>query len=162
MLPLTLAVGARAAEPAPSEVVQTESSQLAPAPGFDLRSESVRNVLKATAATQASYEHRIETAPREKPDLAAVLRERPEPPAKRETTKPRLPDRPPPCDGFFSCGLEVLLGLEDFDDELYGRVERQRLMNQGSFTDSSKINASVGLPISSSAARAASGPLQPR
>jgi hypothetical protein len=74
-----------------------------------------------------------------------------------ETAAPRLPDRPPRCDGFFTCGIETLLGLGDFDDELYGRVERNRLMNQGSFTNSSKINASIPLPRPPGD----SGPLRP-
>lgn len=132
-------------------------------PGFDFRSEAVRKLVQATAATQSNTDYRIEAS---KPsgtqkDLTEALR-RPGPPVvKEEPPEPRLPERPPPCDGFWSCGIEALLGLEDFDDEVYGRVERHRLMNQGSFTDSSKIHQSVSLPVPAGA-QDDTGPLRPR
>lgn len=159
LLSLVVVAGAWGAEPTPS-AVQAMPDQLAPSIGFDLKSESVRNLVRAAAATQSGSNYRIEPAPRQKQDLAAILRERPASPPPREKARPRLPERPPPCDGFISCGIESLLGLEDFDDELYDRVARHRLMNQGSFTDSSKINASVGMPNPSAGSSA--GPLRPR
>lgn len=159
MLPLALTVGAWAADPA-ATAAQAGPDQTAPLPTFDLKSESVRNLVRAAADTQSNSNYRVETAPRQKPDLAAILRQPAESRPKRETPKPQLPDRPPPCDGFISCGIETLLGLEDFDDAVYDRVARHRLMNQGSFTDSSKINASVGMPNPSAGASA--GPPRPR
>ncbi len=119
----------------------------------------MRNVIRAAASTQMATDYRVEPSKpdRAEPDLAAALRED-KPKVVRKEPAPRLPERPPPCDGFWSCGLETLLGLEDFDDEVYARVQRDRLMNQGSFTDSSKINASVGLPRSPGDV----GPLRPK
>lgn len=63
--------------------------------------------------------------------------------ARREPT-PRLPDRPAPCNSFWSCGLETIPGLQeqDFEDEQhYARQERERLMNQASIIDKSGCQA---------------------
>ncbi len=105
----------------------------------------MRNVVRATASTQSGTFNRIEPAPRAKPTLAEPLTQEypPAPPPRREAT-PRLPGPPPSCDGFFSCGIETLLGLHDHDFEdqqEYERQERNRLMNQGSFTDKSGCEA---------------------
>lgn len=157
LLPLAIATVACGAEPATDTLAKPESDR--PAPGFELRSESVRTVIRTAASTQMATDYRVETSKpvRVQPDIAAALRQD-KPQVVRKESVPRLPERPPPCDGFWSCGLETLLGLEDFDDEVYARVQRDRLMNQGSFTDSSKINASVALPRSPGDV----GPLRPR
>jgi hypothetical protein len=131
---------------------------------FDLRGARVREVIRTTLSTQASSDYRIEPAAEltQQQKLVAALEQ--DPPMvhkKAATAAPRLPDRPPPCDGFISCGIETLLGLEDFDDETYGRVERNRLMNQGSFNDRSSINASVALPMTNAQAQVAGAPLKP-
>jgi hypothetical protein len=162
LLPLALVTSGWAAEPAPDVGATVEQGQPEP-PGFDLRSESVRKLVQATAATQANTEYRIETTkpPRTQADLIEALRRQGPPVVKEEPPAPRLPERPPPCDGFWSCGIEALLGVKDYDDEVYGRVMRHRLMNQGSFTDSSKIHQSVPLPVSPGA-QGDTGPLRPR
>jgi hypothetical protein len=162
LLPLALVTSGWAAEPAPDAGAKLEHDQPEP-PGFDLRSESVRKLVQATASTQANTDYRIEDSrpsPTQK-DLTEGLRRQSPPVVKEEPPLPRLPERPPRCDGFWSCGIEALLGVEDYDDEVYGRVLRNRLMNQGSFTDSSKIHQSVSLPVSSGA-QGDTGPLRPR
>lgn len=137
-----------AAEPAPGEappVTQNESSDSGTRPlaqAFDLRGGAARNVIRTTAATQSNTDFRVAPAARLKPDLAAALKV--EHPVPRPEPLPRLPQRPQPCNGFWSCGLETLLGLpdHDFEDEqAYARQERHRLMNQGSFTDKSGCEA---------------------
>lgn len=144
LLPL-MAVAAEPAQPAQSVVPGNPEAPIPASPNlaqtFDLRSSAVREVVRATASTQASADVRFEPVKRDKPDLAEALRV--ERPAKRREAAPRLPDRPPPCDGFFSCGLETLLGHNDndFDDEQYARQQKNVLMNQGSFTDKSNCDA---------------------
>lgn len=138
---------------------------------FDLRSATVRDVVRQSASQVVST-YRPDSAiparsdtPRPDPlhseaRIAAALRVG----APKVTTPrpaPRLPQRPPPCDGFISCGIESLLGLEDFDDESYGRVERNRLMNQGSFMDSSRIHSSITLPMAPAETQRAGAPHRP-
>ena len=168
LLPLALVTSGWASEPTPNAGADAdtdariEQDQPVP-PGFDLRSEAVRKLVQATASTQANTDYRIEDSkpsPTQK-DLSESLRRQRPPVVKEEPPQPRLPERPPPCDGFWSCGIEALLGVEDYDDEVYGRVLRNRLMNQGSFTDSSKIHQSVSLPVSPGA-QGDTGPLRPR
>ena len=164
LLPLALVTSSWAAEPPTNAGAEARIEQDQPVPpGFDLRSEAVRKLVRVTASTQANIDYRIEDS---KPSstqkgLTEALR-RPGPPVvEEEPPAPRLPERPPRCDGFWSCGIEALLGVEDYDDEVYGRVLRNRLMNQGSFTDSSKIHQSVALPVSPGA-QGDTGPLRPR
>jgi hypothetical protein len=103
-----------------------------PTPSFDLKSEAVQKILRATVATQASTTYRVEPLRREKPDLAAVLNA--DRPAPVKPDEPRLPERAAACQGFVSCGIETLLGGTD-DEEEYARQLRHRLMNQGSITN---------------------------
>jgi hypothetical protein len=101
-------------------------------PSFDLKSEGVQKILRATVATQTSTTHRVEPQRREKPDLAEALNA--DRPAPVKPDEPRLPERAPECQGFVSCGIETLLGGTD-DEEEYARQLRHRLMNQGSITN---------------------------
>jgi hypothetical protein len=150
LLPLTL--NALATEPPAS----ASSTRTAPsdtratllASSFDLRGTRVQEVVRATASTQASYgyfEPRNSPSPNSK--LAAALRY--ERPVARKPPAPRIPDPTltPPCDGFWSCGLEVLLDRSDLSREderdLYARQLRHRLMQQGSFTYSTDTDAGV-------------------
>ena len=163
-----MAWNAGAAEPQPSanaapatDIPARPDTTVSAAPGFDLRSPAVRDIVRSTAATQGGTGYRLEVSrpSRTDADIAASLRE--ERPVVAKPAAPRLPDRPPPCDGFWSCGIETLLGLEDFDDETYARVQRDRLMNQGSFTDSRKINSGVLLPPSAGEMQSAGAPHRP-
>jgi hypothetical protein len=165
---LPLAVTAGGTEPAPgvSAAAPVESSPGEPATtaaaeAFDLHGENLRRIIRATASTQASSGYRIEA--REPPSTQARLAEavRQDLPAvKKQAPNPRLPDRPPPCDSFFSCAIDTLLGIDDFDDALYNRVERDRLMKQGSFTNSNP-NAAIALPMSPAEMREAGAPVRP-
>lgn len=168
LLPLTMMAGAaepsRAGAPSAAERIEEPAATTPLAQSFDLRGANVRQVLRAAAATQANYDFRVEPekALGAGAALDAALRT-PYPPAKKKkpAAKPQLPRRPPSCDGPISCGVETLLGLGDADDELYARVERNRLMNQGSFTDKSGFNASIALPRSQREAREAGAPIRP-
>jgi hypothetical protein len=169
LLPLTMMTGAaeptRTSVPTAAErVVGGPAATTSLAQAFDLRGANVQQVLRAAASTQANYDYRIETEKTPSADavLEAALRT-PYPTLKKKkpAAKPRVPSRPPSCDGPISCGVETLLGLGDFDEELYGRVERNRLMNQGSFTDRSKIDASIQMPMSQQEMQSAGRPLRP-
>jgi hypothetical protein len=167
LLPLTLT--AAAAEPTADASVPTAvehqpgEPDRTDAPAFDFRSTNVREIVRATAATQASSDYRVESAPRAKPDLVAALKQnRPAP--RKPKRAPRLPGPPPSCDGFISCGVETLLGLNDSDDQyeyeqLYARVNRDRLMRQGAFTSWNDVEATVTLPMSPGEASKAGAPL---
>jgi hypothetical protein len=143
-----------AAEPAPTALApaptRDDAAKAASTPlrtAFDLRGSAVRELVRVTAARQSDTGYRIESTAPAKQDLAEALKQ--ERPAPRRPTKPRLPDRRPGCDGFLSCGIETLLGLHDDDgevDEEYGRRERHRLMNEGSFTDKSACEACQAPP----------------
>ncbi|HUQ11008.1 MAG TPA: hypothetical protein VM146_11895 [Steroidobacteraceae bacterium] len=167
LLPLTLTAWATepSSTPEPTEATDVGSARAASrANAFDLRGANVRDIVRSAAATQSASDYRIEppkTQPRTDAELAALLRQEKPAVERKPPSKPRLPDRPPPCDGFVSCGVETLLGLGDTDEESYGRVERNRLMNQGSFTDRSSINASVPLPMSPAEAQEAGAPHKP-
>ena len=101
-----------------------------PTPSFDLKSEAVQNVLRATVATQTSTTYRVEPL-RHEPDPAEALKA--DRPAPAKPDEPRLPERTE-CQGLLSCGIATLLGGTD-DEEEYARQLRDRLMNQGSITN---------------------------
>ena len=129
--------------PAPSDVHATPLAR-----SFDLRGPRVQQVVRATASMLASPGH-LEPAKPPSPasDLAAALRY--ERPVARKPPAPRIPDPrlTPPCDGFWSCGLEVLLDRSDLsrqdERDQYDRQLRHRLMQQGSFTYSPDSDAGV-------------------
>lgn len=147
-----------AAEPASAEHAAATSR----AGAFDLRGAKLREIVRAAASTQMGSDYSVEPAKPVDTDalLAQTLRQDREAP-KKKPAKPRLPDCPPPCDGLISCGLDTLLGLDDFDEQLYAQAESNRLMYQGSFTDRSSINAGVSLPLSHAAVQVAGALLRP-
>lgn len=168
LLSLTLTAGAAeptasGSDPGAAGPAANAPAATASAPAFDLRGASVREVVRATAASQASYDYRVEPPRRPKPDLAAALRhDRPLPPPKPRAPKPRLPDPQPSCADFITCALKTVLGLDDEEDyrldATYQRAQRDRLMNQGAFTSWGK-SESINLPMSAAEAAQAGAPL---
>ena len=165
---LSLTLTAEAAEPrasasAPTAVEPGASARTDPQTlAFDLHGANVREVVRATAASQASYDHRVEPPQRAPRDLAAALRqERSTPVAKPSAPKPRPPDPQPSCADFIACAVMAVLKLDDDayeDDQLHQRVNRDRLMNQGAFTSWGKSDA-IHLPMTSAEAAVAGAPL---
>jgi hypothetical protein len=116
LLPLAMMAGAAESDrtnatPAAERVDGGPAATTALAQAFDLRAAKVQQVLRAAAATQANHDFRIEPQKSQIADevLEATLRT-PYPPAKKRkpAPKPRLPSRPPSCDGPISCGVEAL------------------------------------------------------
>jgi len=167
LLSLSLSAGAaeptaRASAPTATEPRVSEPAAQTPALAFDFRGANVREVVRATAASQASHDYRVEPPRRETPDLAAALKQdRSTPAPKPRAPAPRLPDPQPSCADFISCAVMAVLGLDDDayeDDQFYQRVNRDRLMNQGVFTSWGKSEA-IRLPMTSAEAAAAGAPL---
>jgi hypothetical protein len=151
LLSSTLTAGAAepssTSAPAAAESADAATAAAPLARSLDLRGADVRAVVRATASTQAAIDYHIErAAPPERTDAELATTLKTPVVAEKRPYKVLLPVRPAKCDGFVSCGIETLLGLEDFDDNTYGRVQRHRLMNEGSFMDKSSINASVPMP----------------
>jgi hypothetical protein len=123
LITFMLTACAWAAEPAPSGTVSAPAKTVPPS--FDLNSDAVRKVVRATAATQSSSDYRIDAPRREEPDPAGALRENPEKP-RREVPEPRLPEYVR-CDGFLTCGLRTLLGGDDSWDWRHERFRDPRI-----------------------------------
>ena len=125
VLPL-VALSALAAEPAvqadaavPASRTHDPQTPSSLAETFDLHGANVRKIVRDTASSQGDSNYRIDVpAPRIKPTLAELMVSKGTEGAKLTSTTPRLPEKTE-CDGFWSCGVESLLGLDE-DERQYG------------------------------------------
>ena len=94
---------------------------------FDRNSESIKKIVRDTAATQSSAVQPSEEKPAKR-DPATVVYVQPEKPPAPVRESPRLPDAPSRSDGFLSAVFETILDevLDVEDDDVTSRNEMLR------------------------------------